>query len=206
MSNKPDQVPNITGLILAGGLARRMAGQDKGLLQLADSRLVEHCISALSPQVSRIFISANRNLEQYQKTGLPVLQDASDNYEGPLAGLQRALEESPDMPVLVVPCDAPLLSGQLKQHLFDAYCQGDYLAAIPHDGTRLQPLFGLFSPTALASLNHYLESGQRKVETWVTSLPHTVVDLSDQADSFMNINSEEDLHRVAAILESDNSC
>ena len=91
-------------------------------------------------------------------------------------------------------------SQQLTARLLAALQKEDCLAALPHDGSRLQPLFGLFAPSVLVSLNDYLASGQRKVETWVTSLPHAVVDFSAQADSFMNINSEDDLRHAESLL------
>jgi len=206
MTNKYHESPRINGLILAGGLARRMRGQDKGLILLSGISLVERCINTLSPQVYQLFISANRNITQYQKLAFPVLQDSTDKHEGPLAGLQRALEMSPDMPLLVVPCDAPLFSDQLAARLLKVYQEHDCLAAIPHDGTRLQPLFGLFSPSSLASLNQYLSTGQRKVETWVTSLTHKVVDFSDQSEHFLNINTADNLRCAELFLEKLKTC
>jgi len=206
MMNKYNKPARVTGLILAGGLARRMDGQDKGLIILAGISLIERCINTLSPQVEQLFISANRNIAQYQKLSFPILRDATDKHEGPLAGLQRALENSPDMPVLVVPCDAPLFPAQLATRLWTAYQDNRYLAVIPHDGTRLQPLFGLFPPASLESLTHYLSTGQRKVETWVTSLPHKVVDFSEQSAHFLNINTTDDLRRAELFLEKLNAC
>lgn len=207
MTTRFNHSKEVTSLVLAGGRAHRMGGQDKGLLPLAGSSLIEHCVSALSSHVQQILISANRNITQYEKFGFPVLKDSSGDYDGPLAGLQRGLENSPNMPVLVVPCDAPLLtellSHQLLERLWDAYQQDDCVAAIPHDGTRLQPLFGLYAPSALKSLTDYLASGQRKVESWATSLPHVIVDCSDQEAAFMNINTEEDLLRAESILANE---
>jgi molybdenum cofactor guanylyltransferase len=200
---KSEHPIQVSGVILAGGQARRMGGQDKGLLTLAGTSLVELCVSALSPHVQQLFISANRHIDQYEQFGCPILEDTNDDYAGPLAGLLRALESSPELPVFVVPCDAPfldaLLSERLLERLWDIYQKNDCVAVIPHDGTRLQPLFGLYAPSTLQSLNDYLASGQRKVETWVTALAHEVVDLSDQHDLFMNINTEDDL-KVAESL------
>lgn len=207
MTNKRNTPVGISGLILAGGRARRMGGQDKGLIFLAGISLIERCINALSPQVSQLFISANHNIAQYQKFSFPVLQDAATNkHEGPLAGLQRALEMSPNMPVLVVPCDAPLFPDQLAARLLKKYRENDYLAVIPHDGTRLQPLFALFSPSSLESLNQYLATGQRKVETWATSSAHKIVDFSDQSEHFLNINTKNDLRRAESFLRKLKTC
>lgn len=206
VTNKPKTSTGITGLILAGGRARRMDGQDKGWLRLAGVSLIERCVANLSPQVNQLLISANRNMTDYEQLGFPVLQDSVGEYQGPLAGLQRALEKSPDMPVQVVPCDAPLFTEQLIQRLFNAHQENGDITVVPHDGTRLQPLFALFPPSALMSLNQYLAAGQRKVETWVTALPHTVMDFSDQADAFLNINTEDDLQRAESWLEIHAPC
>lgn len=184
---------DITGLILAGGRARRMGGEDKGLLPLRGRPLIEHVIAAFSPQVNMLYISANRNISRYANYGYTVLKDTTDEFQGPLAGLQRTLRASPASPVTVVPCDAPLLPSQLVDRLLECYHIGTPLAVIPHDGKRLQPLFGLFAPQALNSLDAYLASGQRKVEGWVNSLDPQQVDFSQQNDTFLNINSHQDL-------------
>lgn len=186
----------ITGLILAGGRAKRMGGNDKGLIVLDGKCMIEHCIVKLQPQVDQIFISANRNIEEYSKYGFTVLEDCYGEHEGPLVGLLGALENSLNSSVLIVPCDAPLFSTHLAKRLLEFYIEGETLAVIPHDGTRLQTLFGLYSINTISSLKEYLQSGQRKVESWVTSLPHAIVDFSNESESFMNINTENDLQIV----------
>ena len=191
----------VTGLILAGGRASRMGGADKGLITVNGKCMIEHCIAKLRPQVEQIFISANRNIEQYGQYGFTVLEDHFGEFEGPLAGLLRALEMSKTNPVLVVPCDAPLVPSELANRLLEFYVEGKTTAVIPHDGARLQMLFGLYSPNAIASLTEYLASGQRKVETWVTSLDHIVVDFSNEKGNFMNINTESDLQTAQSILD-----
>lgn len=192
----------VNGLILAGGRARRMDGQDKGLILLDGKHMIEYCISKLAPQVWKILISANRNTEQYRRYGFPILEDKFGEFEGPLTGLMRALTHSGDAPVLVVPCDAPFLSARLASRLLESYVETKTSAVIPHDGDRLQPLFGLYSPAVVTSLREYLASGQRKVETWVTALPHAVVDFSNERESFMNINTVSDLQAAQSILHS----
>lgn len=187
---------------MAGGRASRMEGIDKGLIVINGKLLVEHCIAKLQPQVGQVFISANRNIEQYGQYGFSVLEDNFGEFEGPLAGLLRALENSKNTLVLVVPCDAPLLPSDLANRLLELYIEGETLAVIPHDGTRLQALFGLYSPETISSLTEYLASGQRKVETWVSSLPHIVVDFSNEHEKFMNINTESDLQAAQTILDN----
>ena len=200
----------ITGLILAGGRAKRMNGQDKGLIILDNHRLIEHTLASFSPQVDSLFISANRNIDRYQQFGYKVLEDTFCNaegasFEGPLAGLQRLYEETSQSAVVIAPCDAPLLSKQLVTKLLGVYDDNTidskkHLAVIPHDGKRMQPLFGLYTPEAMSSLNDYLKSGHRKVITWVESLSPRLVDFSDQPESFLNINTPDDLVRAKELL------
>jgi len=210
----------VNGLILAGGRSRRMGGQDKGLLLLEGKRLIKHCISRLAPQVRHIFISANRHVEQYRRYGFPVLEDQFGDDNGPLAGLLRAFEYSGDLPILIAPCDAPFYPTTLSQRLIESFTSTPVepaavdtpettlkvtpkiWAAIPHDGNRLQPLFGLYSPEVLPLLRDYLVSGERKVETWATSLPHVIVDFSHEEKYFMNVNTDNDLRKASIFLKN----
>lgn len=199
--NSPDKTA-LSGLILAGGRATRMGGIDKGLVAFDGNCLIEHAIARLRPQVARIFISANRHIEHYAGYDWPVLEDRFGHFAGPLAGLLRALEQADGMPVLVVPCDAPLFPTQLAARLLESYVEGATSAVIPHDGSRLQTLFGLYSPTVLSSLTDYLAAGQRKVETWVNTLHPVIVDFSNESEAFMNINTESDLQAALSLLET----
>lgn len=193
------------GLILSGGRGNRLNGQDKGLIQVAGKFLVQHVINALSPQVDQVMISANRNLDQYKELGFKVLADDIDGYAGPLAGLYRGLKElttsvySADL-VVVAPTDAPLLPADLVSRLLKEYQKDGMLAVIPHDGTILQPLFGLYSIRILQSLEAYLAEGNRKVMLWIDSIPHHVVDFSDNPGAFLNINTESDLESARNAL------
>ena len=194
------------GLILAGGQGKRIGNQDKGLIQIAGKYLVQHVINALSQQVDQIIISANQNIKQYQEFDYKVLTDEMGGFAGPLAGLHRAMVElstSLDHPALIalVPCDAPLLPRDLVARLMAEYSENKSLAVIPHDGIYLQPLFGIYSTELLPSLEEYLKKGDRKVTIWVESINPSIVDFSDKADSFLNINSEEDLSKAKSTLD-----
>ena len=98
---------NITGIILAGGQARRMGGQDKGLIQLAQKPMIEYVLNAIKPQVDEIIINANRNQVVYEKYGYPVVADQIEGYCGPLAGMASGLQTAETPFVVTVPCDSP---------------------------------------------------------------------------------------------------
>ena len=84
--------PNITGVILAGGQARRMGGQDKGLIELSGTPLIEYVIAVLQPQLENIVINANRNDGIYASYGFPVIADDYEGYNGPLAGIASCMK------------------------------------------------------------------------------------------------------------------
>ena len=94
-----------------------MSCVDKGLVLLQKKPLIAHVIARLKPQVGEIFINANREIEQYEAFGLPVLQDENASFIGPLAGFFVGLQHAKHDYVLTVPCDSPLLPLDLAQRL-----------------------------------------------------------------------------------------
>jgi molybdopterin-guanine dinucleotide biosynthesis protein A len=103
----------ITGIILAGGMGRRMGGVDKGLVDLDGLPFVAHVLARLSPQVGDVLISANQNLDRYGAFGVPVVPDAIGGFAGPLAGLHAGMTAATRDLVVTVPCDSPFLPGDL---------------------------------------------------------------------------------------------
>ena len=187
----------ITAVILAGGMARRMNGQDKGLIELNGRALVEHIITALKPQVGPIIINANRNLDSYTRYGYPVVQDMTGDYPGPLAGMASGMKASDTPYILTVPCDSPFLPNALSEILFHTLIDGKAEVSVAHDGTRMQQVFTLLRRELLADMLAYLENGGRKVETWLTQHKFAVADFSRWPDAFLNINTPPD----KAVLE-----
>jgi molybdopterin-guanine dinucleotide biosynthesis protein A len=183
----------ITGVILAGGMARRMNQQDKGLVCFQGRPLVSYAIAALAPLVNNTFINANRHSEQYQQFGLPVIADQTDSFDGPLAGILTAMIYSDADVLLVVPCDAPLMTATQLQKLLTSRAEFDADIAVAFDGERLHPVFLAIHTRLQTSLQNYLASGERKVHTWLAQ-HHTVqVDFSDAPEIFTNINSLAEL-------------
>jgi len=181
---------SVTGLILAGGRGSRMGGVDKGL-QLLDGRtLVAHVIERLHTQVGPLMISANRHMDSYADFGVPVLRDADDQFNGPLAGLLAGLNAAKTEWLVCVPCDAPHLPLDLVRRLAAAG-EDSPLAILPRgsDG-RLQPLFALLHTSLRDSLATALAQGQRRVADWMLSHPHRIVDFQDE---FMNLNTRAEL-------------
>lgn len=184
----------ITGIVLAGGKATRWGGDDKGLVDIAGRPMVAYVISALAPQVGRIVVSANRNLDAYRAFGWPVAADASGEFLGPLAGLDagmRAAGENCEW-VVTAPCDSPLLGSDIVARLHAAATDSGSNIAVAHDGQRIQPVFALISRELLSDLEQYLDDGGRKTDQWYGRHRMELVDFSDCPDNFLNINAPGD--------------
>lgn len=192
----------LTALILAGGRGMRMGGVDKGLVALHQQRLVEHVLTRVRPQVSKLMISANRSLCEYQDFGYPVLQDLLEDFQGPLSGINEGLKHCTTPWLLVTPCDSPAVATDLGQRLSQAILKDNSRAAIAHDGRYLQPAFNLLHRDLQPSLQTYLDNGGRKLGQWLHQQSPSVVDFSDQPDSFINLNSPEQLEQFEQSLLS----
>ncbi len=190
----------ITGVILAGGLARRMGGQDKGLIELAGRPMIEYVLEALSPQVDELLINANRSTKHYLRYGHPVIGDAVENYSGPLAGIAAGLEQATNDLVLTVPCDGPWLPHDLGERLYSRLIGEQADICIAHDGVQTQPVFGLFHRKTLPMIVDYLKSGDRKLRLWLDSQNVAMEDFSDNPQCFTNVNTPEERERVEQLL------
>lgn len=183
----------ITGVILAGGMGRRMGGADKGLQDLRGRPLVAWVIERLAPQVDHLLISANRNLRQYAAFGYTVLPDDIPGFAGPLAGLHAALGHADTPLVVIAPCDLPWLPVDLIARLLAALQENAAELAVARTPQRIQPLCCLARRSVLPNLTHYLAAGGRKVIDWQASLNTANVFFEDVAGEFSNINTAEEL-------------
>lgn len=195
-ADPPLRARDLTAVILAGGQARRFAGVDKGLLELAGRPLLDWVIRALAPQVGRLLINANRGPEGYRDFGYPVIPDLRPGFPGPLAGIAAALAAATTPWVLCVPCDAPLVPSALAPRLAAALGAGGSDLAVAHDGRRIQPLHALIPVTLGEGLNGYLDKGNRSVQGWYAGLRVAQADFSEEAESFTNLNTPGDLRRL----------
>ena len=108
---------DVTGIVLAGGMGRRMGGVDKGLVPLAGRPLVAHVLERLAPQAGAIIVNANQNRDRYAAYGHPVVADEVGGFAGPLAGLHAGMTAATTPYVVTVPCDSPFLPGDLVARL-----------------------------------------------------------------------------------------
>ena len=185
----------IAGLILAGGQGTRMGGVDKGLVELDGRPMVAHVIDRMRPQVDALMINANRNAEAYARFGVPVVADRVGGFVGPLAGLDAALHACPaDVEWIVTsPCDSPFLPLDLVDRLMRAAQAENAELAMPRSEGQLQPVFLLAHVSVAGSLAAYLAGDGRKIDRWVKSRPHVIVDFDDCPAAFANINTRDEL-------------
>lgn len=192
----------ITGLVLAGGRARRMGGVDKGLIELAGRPMIEQVVERLRPQVGLVIINANRNRSVYERWSDIVIADRIGDFEGPLAGMAAGLEVADTPWMLAVPCDSPLLPEDLADRLYDQALSEQAEIAVVHDGERIHPVFAMLHRQLLPSLSSFLHEGERKIDRWFGRHSVTTVDFSDQPRAFMNINTLADKSEVLSALNA----
>ncbi len=183
----------ITGVILAGGLGRRMGGVDKGLQDLNGRPLVQWVLERLRPQAATVLISANQNLARYADFGCPVLPDTIPDFAGPLAGLHAALSRARTPLLVSAPCDSPFLPADLVERLHAALAASRADLAVARTGEQVHRAFCLMRRELLPQLDTFLAAGEHRLGLWHASLKTAEVAFDDEADAFSNINTPDDL-------------
>ncbi|MEZ5613868.1 MAG: molybdenum cofactor guanylyltransferase MobA [Rhodocyclaceae bacterium] len=186
---------SITGLILAGGLGRRMGGRDKGLQPFRGRPMVAWSIERLAPQVDALLINANQNLEAYAAFGHPVVPDRVQGFAGPLAGLHAGLTACETPLLVTAPCDSPFLPEDLVARLRGGLEAAGADLAVARTGTQPHPVFSLVRREVLDGLTGFLGAGGRKVDAWYAALKVVEVAFPDEG-AFANINTLDELNQL----------
>jgi molybdopterin-guanine dinucleotide biosynthesis protein A len=197
----------VVGVLLAGGLSRRMGGGDKCLRPLAGKPILEHVIDRIKPQVGTLVLNANGDPARFADYDLPVAADLVEGFAGPLAGvltgLRWAAEHRPDCPwVATVATDAPFLPRDLGSRLVQAVeAEAADMACAASNG-RSQPVIGLWPVRLADALEEALvERDIRKVDLWTAEYKLAQVDFPvDGIDPFFNTNRPEDLAQAEELL------
>lgn len=176
----------VTGLILAGGEGRRVGGADKGLIEYHGKPLVAHVIERFSPQVDRLLISANRNLDTYRAFGYPVVSDAASERHGPMAGIAAGLAVCSTPWLAVVPCDCPALPADLVARLQAGIGTAPLVIAVTSEGT--QPTFLLCHRDLRPTIEARLATGEHKLMAWCRAQGAAEVFFPETA-AFRNLNT-----------------
>ena len=148
--------PPITGIVLAGGLGRRMGGVDKGLQLLHGRPMAAWVAERLGPQVCELLINANQNAEHYAAFGYRVVPDQITGFAGPLAGLHAALSAATHPWVVTAPCDSPFLPADLVARLSTPLLTDNADLAVARTFDQAHPVFCLCKRDLLPHLTAYL--------------------------------------------------
>jgi molybdopterin-guanine dinucleotide biosynthesis protein A len=199
--------PNIAGVLLAGGLARRMGGGDKPLRMIGGRPLLELVIERMRPQVAALVLNANGDPARFAAYGLPVIADSVADNPGPLAGvlagLDWAADNRPDCPMVVsVATDAPFLPRDLVSSLYAQMIAEGADLACAASGGQAHPVIGLWPVRLRHDLRHALaDEDIRKVDVWTARYRLATVTFADRPiDPFFNANQPQDLERAEALL------
>ena len=183
----------ITAVILAGGKASRMDGEDKGLMVFRELPLIAHVVNVAKPKVSQILISANRNFDEYANFG-EVIKDDLEGFQGPLAGISKALKVCSTPYLLVLPCDSPLVDAALIDSLTGKMDVSKADICVAHDGSIMHATFELMKTTLEKSLEDFLGEGGRKMALWYRQQSLERIDVSSHLEVLININRPEDFN------------
>ena len=197
------------GVLLAGGLARRMGGGDKGLRAIGGVPILDRVIARVTPQVSALALNANGPPERFEAYGLPVIADVIEGYAGPLAGvltgLDWAVRNHPEARfVATFPTDAPFLPKDLVTRLEDAVTRDGANMACAVSNDRHHPVVGLWPVALLEDLRSAMvEEDIRKVDRWTARHALSAVPFStNPVDPFFNANRPDDLEDAEALLKA----
>ncbi len=195
--------PPTLGLVLAGGLARRMGGGDKARIAIGGVSILARVLARLAPQCTRLIINANGDPARFADTGLPVIADSVPDFAGPLAGILAGMDwaaaNTPDCAWLAsVPGDCPFLPKDLVPRLHEARAAADAPLACARSGEWRHPVVALWPVALREDLRRALvEEGLRKIESWTGRHGTGIADWPDRpVDPFFNVNTPEDAARA----------
>ncbi len=196
------------GLILAGGLARRMGGGDKPRTSIGGATILSRVLERLKPQCTRLILNANGDPARFADTGLPVIADDIPGFAGPLAGILAGLDwaaaHASDVAyVASVPGDCPFLPRDVVARLHQARVAAGQPLACARSGEWRHPVVAVWPVALRADLRHALtQEDLRKIEIWTARHGVALADWpADPVDPFFNVNTPEDVagaERLAA--------
>jgi molybdopterin-guanine dinucleotide biosynthesis protein A len=197
------ELPPTGGVLLAGGLARRMGGGDKPLVRVAGRTLLDHVIHRLAPQVAAMVLNANGDPARFAAWGLPVVPDPLPDNPGPLAGVLAGMRHFAALGldwIVTVAADTPFIPHDLVARLHAA--RNGRPIAVACSGGRTQPTVALYATALGADLHAALLAGERKIDRWTARHGEGRAEWPDAPiDPFFNVNTPEDVLAAEARAE-----
>ncbi len=202
--------PPTLGLVLAGGLARRMGGGDKARIKIGGRTILSRVLDCLEPQCARTIINANGDPARFADTALPIVADSVPDFAGPLAGILAGLDwaaaHAPQLEwLLSVPGDCPFLPNDLLARLHEARRAAGVPLACARSGEWRHPVVGLWPVALREDLRRALtREGLHKIEIWTARHGIAIADWPNKpVDPFFNVNTPEDAARADEITKFD---
>jgi molybdopterin-guanine dinucleotide biosynthesis protein A len=199
-------IENTLGVILAGGLARRMGGGDKPMREINGRTILDHVVTRLAPQCAALILNANGDPARFAAFDLPVVADTLADNPGPLAGVLAALdwaaENRPRVEWVVSAAgDCPFLPRDLVARLHEACAREEAALAVAASGGRTHPVIGLWKVALRGDLRHALvDEDLRKIDRWTARYPLATVEWpAAPVDPFFNANTVEDLSQAEGL-------
>jgi molybdenum cofactor guanylyltransferase len=187
------------GVVLAGGLARRMGGGDKARIRIGGKTILERVLARLGPQCKGLILNANGDPARFADTGLPVVPDSVPDFAGPLAGILAGLDwaaahalEVAD--IVTAPGDCPFLPDDLVVQLAEARRTAGVPLACTRSGDWRHPVLGLWPVALRDDLRRALvEEKLHKIEAWTARHGIAIADWpAAPIDPFFNVNTPQD--------------
>jgi molybdopterin-guanine dinucleotide biosynthesis protein A len=206
------EIPPTPGVLLAGGLARRMGGGDKPMRKIAGRTILDRVIARLEPQCDGLVLNANGDPARFASFGLPVIADTVEDFPGPLAGILAALDwtatNRPDVGfILSAAADCPFLPRDLIARLHRARIEENAQLAVAASSGRSHPVIGLWNVALREELRHALVVDDlRKIDRWTARYRlATVTWPAEPLDPFFNANTMDDIAEAERLAELDGS-
>jgi molybdenum cofactor guanylyltransferase len=204
------EIPATPGVLLAGGLARRMGGGDKPMRQIAGRTILARVIARLKPQCDALILNANGDPARFAAFGLPVIPDTVENFPGPLAGILAVLDwaatNRPEVSwILSAAADCPFLPRDLVSRLHRARADENAQLAVAASDGQSHPVIGLWSVGLREELRHALVvEDVRKIDRWTARYRLATVTWSaEPLDPFFNANTVDDIAAAERLAKLD---
>lgn len=204
-------LPSTLGVVLAGGLARRMGGGDKPLRSIRGRSILARVVERIASQCDGLILNANGDASRFADFGLPVISDDLADFPGPLAGVLAALDwaaaKRPDCDwVVSVAGDCPFLPRDLVARLHRARADDDAQLAVATSAGQAHPVIGLWHVPLRHALRHALVVEDiRQVGGWTARYRLARADWAvDPVDPFFNANTADDVvdaERLALLVD-----
>ena len=203
--------PPTLGLVLAGGLARRMGGGDKALIEIGGTTILDRVIARIKPSVTGLVLNANGDPARFARYGLPIVADSVPDFAGPLAGILAGLDwaatHAPEIAwIASVPGDCPFLPRDVVPRLHAARAEAGTPLACARSGDWRHPVVGLWPLALRDDLRHaLLDEGLHKIEVWTARHGIAIAEWpAKPVDPFFNVNTPDDAAAAEQLARLEN--